>query len=56
MAEPMPTASVVAQAPAPVRSDAPDEIAALKQAVAALRGELEGLRDELRQFKQSLGA
>ena len=36
-------------------AEARAEIVALKQTVAALRGDLDGLREELRHFKQSLG-
>jgi uncharacterized protein YceH (UPF0502 family) len=56
LTEPTPAAATPAPAPAPSRAEASDEIAVLKQAVAVLRSEVDGLRDELRQFKQSLGA
>jgi uncharacterized protein YceH (UPF0502 family) len=41
-----------AEAPAEMRAEMDD----LKRAVTALQGEVNGLREELRQFKQSLGA
>jgi uncharacterized protein len=56
MAEPIPPAPPTVSTPAPSRAEAHDEIASLKRAVADLRSEVDGLREELRQFKQSLGA